>query len=84
VEERKIDICCGLISEYPAELAAFAGEKKLDKLSETMDSVGDFRVFTYAPWARYPAEGEAGYSVVRQVYATEASEVPITMHDNQN
>jgi len=56
----------GLISGYTARMAAFADGKRLDKLSETRDSVGDFRVFTYARLARYPAEGVAGYSVVER------------------
>jgi len=54
----------GLILGYPAKIAALVREKRLDKLSETMDSARDFRVFKYAPLARYPAEGVAGYSVV--------------------
>ena len=57
-------ISCGLIAGYTAELAAFAGEKKLDKLSETVDSAGDLLVFKYDPLARYPAKGVAVYSVV--------------------
>jgi hypothetical protein len=35
------DSCCRLISEYTAKLAAVADKKKLDKLSETMDSARD-------------------------------------------
>jgi hypothetical protein len=36
----------------------------LDKLSETLDSAGDFRVFTYDPLARYPAEWVAVDSII--------------------
>jgi hypothetical protein len=64
VEERKIKRCCGLISGYPAKRAAFAGEKKLDRLWETRDSARDFRVFEYVCLARCPAKGVAVYSVV--------------------
>ena len=46
-------------------MAGFAGELILDKLSETMNSVRDFRVFTYALLARYPADREVGDSAVR-------------------
>ena len=45
-------------------MAGFVGELILDNLSEAMNSAGDFRVLTSAPLARYPAEREAGDSMV--------------------
>jgi len=47
----------GLIAGYTAELAACAGEKKLDNLSETLDSVGDFPFFRMLPWRDIPLRG---------------------------
>lgn len=46
-------------------MAGLVGEFILDKLSETMDSADDFRVFACDLLVRYPAEREAGDSVVR-------------------
>jgi hypothetical protein len=43
-------ICGGLISGYTAILAAFVGEEKLDRRSETVESAGDFQILPAAPW----------------------------------
>lgn len=45
-------------------MAGFVREFILGKLSESMDSAGDFHVFTYDPLARYPAEWVAVDSIV--------------------